>query len=317
MIDAYTRDAFHSQWEHCSTHDGFSMTGEMQSAVFHPFTTPDECGIMQAVLVAAGKDVLPRGLSPNLYDVTSFDPYAVIASTDSTFTKFMNNPDVKRALNAPAEINWAGCMPGAGRRRRLGLLDDDAPVSVVPYVAKLLDHTDIRVLIYNGDFDMSTNVQGSEMLLNDMKWSGHAAWKIAGRGIWISKNETVAGYVKSFRNLMFLVVKNSGHLVPFNRPAHALELVERFLERKPFLDIPLPSFVLSIPTPPPGGSSKDDDSFEFSLDDESTDSDSIAKKPKWLSAKWVIGQICFAATCFLAGVLVSHSWRRGGYQPVS
>jgi hypothetical protein len=51
------------------------------------------------------------------------------------------------------------------------LLDDDRPVSVVPYIAKLLDEADIQVLVYNGDRDLRTYVQGSETLLDRMKWS--------------------------------------------------------------------------------------------------------------------------------------------------
>jgi hypothetical protein len=42
------------------------------------------------------------------------------------------------------------------------LLDDERPVSVVPYVAELLDEAYIQVLVYNGDRDLRTYVQGSE-----------------------------------------------------------------------------------------------------------------------------------------------------------
>ena len=320
MIDAYTRDAFHAQWEHCTTSDGVNMTGEIQSAPFHPFTTPDECGVMDAVLQAAGAGNLPHGLSPNKYDVTTFDPLNIVSSHDSTVAQFMNNPDVKKALNAPEGITWSGCMPDAGRRRRLAaMLNDDKPVSVVPYVAELLDNSDVRVLVYNGDLDMACNAQGSETLLNDMKWSGHEAWKVAGRGIWIlQQDETIAGYVKSFSNLMFLVVKNSGHLVPYNQPAQGLELVERFLEKRPFIDIPLPSFVISIPTAPPGEEHDEDDDFDFDLNSNSDQFNAYNKASSFTTSKWVIQQLIFAVVCFLAGAILSRSWRtRTGYESVS
>ena len=313
MIDAYTRDAFHAEWEQCygAVVDGRSGSQE-EPKPFHSFTTPDECGIMEAVLTAAGgQGVLPKGKTPNTYDVTTFDPYAVIGATNSTFHRFMNNPRVKAALHAPQEIEWFGCIPGAGRRRRrrrqLGLLDHDKPVSVVPYVAELLDRWNVRVLVYNGDFDMSTNAQGSEMLLNAMEWSGSKAWKVAGRGIWMTQNENVAGYVKKFANLTFIIVKNSGHLVPFNKPMVALDLVERFLGKTPFQDIPLPSFVLS----PSHSGSRPLKSQEKLLYDVH---DTISGESH---ATWVLAQWIGALACFLAGVVASHSWRRHGYQPVT
>jgi hypothetical protein len=57
-------------------------------------------------------------------------------------------------------------------RRHLLLLDDDRPISMAPYIANLLDDAGIQVLVYNGDRDMSTCVQGSEVFLNEMEWSG-------------------------------------------------------------------------------------------------------------------------------------------------
>lgn len=38
----------------------------------------------------------------------------------------------------------------------------------------------------------------------------------------------------------FLIVRNSGHLLPMDKPAIALEMLRRFLENESFLDQPLP-----------------------------------------------------------------------------
>jgi len=302
MIDEYTRDAFHAEWERCY---GAFTNAFLQDEPwpFHTFTTPDECGIMPAILTAAGKGALPHGMAPNTYDVTTFDPYNVIAASHSTFHDFMNNPLVKKALHAPTEIEWFGCEPGQGRRR-LALLDRDEPLSMVPYLARLLDRWNVRVFVYNGDLDMSVNPQGSEQLLNRMTWSGHESWKVATRGIWMTDNDTVAGYVKQHSNLTFLVVKNSGHLVPLNKPAQALNLIERYLQDSSFLDIELPSFV----SPPP----KSERSFDsqqkqiFSLQNQHA---------SWREQfQWKLVQVLGAILCFLAGFLASNSWRRREYQ---
>lgn len=173
--------------------------------------------------------------------------------------QFFNNPAVQTALNLPiVPVDWEECLPGAGRRRRMlskkpllpgqVLLAHDRPISVVPYVAELLDKANIRVLVYSGDRDMTTNAQGSELLLNSMEWSGAEGWATAyERGLWFPKHNdphrrTFGGYIKSYANLEFLIVYNSGHLVPFNRDEIALDLVTRFLGRRPFLDKSLPKF---------------------------------------------------------------------------
>ena len=55
-----------------------------------------------------------------------------------------------------------------------------------------------------------------------IEWSGNKNWVNgrATRGLWIVPPETstneVAGYVKAYKELTFLVVYNSGHFVPHN-----------------------------------------------------------------------------------------------------
>jgi Serine carboxypeptidase len=140
---------------------------------------------------------------------------------------------------------WVGCIPGAGRRLQEKvvlpgeiLLAHDKPESTVPYIAELLDDG-IRVLIYNADRDLNVNVQGNEMLLDSMEWSGADGWSHARRSLWMV-NERVAGYAKSYGNLDFVIVYNSGHLVPNNVPIPALDLITRFLNEQSYHDVELP-----------------------------------------------------------------------------
>jgi hypothetical protein len=171
---------------------------------------------------------------------------------------FFNDPRVREKLNLPKELDkdWAGCMPGAGRRhrrRRLStnddvllpgqvLLKDDRPISMAPYIAELLDKAKIQVLIYNGDRDLSTCAQGSEQMLNGMDWSGHDDWldpKAYHRALWMV-DDYPAGWSKRVKNLDFLVVYNSGHLVPYNVPKQAFDLATRLVTKKPFGDVTIP-----------------------------------------------------------------------------
>jgi hypothetical protein len=78
---------------------------------------------------------------------------------------------------------WAGCVPGAGRRRRLerrnqrdlAVLENDRPLSVVPFLAELLD-AKLDGLIYSGYLDLAVTFQGTELLLESMEWSGAEGW---------------------------------------------------------------------------------------------------------------------------------------------
>lgn len=94
MIDTATVHALHQEWDNCqynfkqeqkqehhhhhrddNSNDPSSMRqrerGEPRP--FHRFTVPDECGILEAVLAAAGAGAVSWG-APNAYDVTTWDP---------------------------------------------------------------------------------------------------------------------------------------------------------------------------------------------------------------------------------------------------
>ena len=114
MIDTVMRDAFHAEWENCAKHihNMHSPDKETEPAPFHSFTVPDECGIMGAILQAAGADLLERG-DPNTYDVSTWDPYDILNKDDNVNVRFFNNPAVQEKLHVhPEGIHWMGCIPG-------------------------------------------------------------------------------------------------------------------------------------------------------------------------------------------------------------
>ena len=244
MIDSPTRKGLHAVWDECR------MGGDDLDKPFHSFTIPDECGVVEATLMAAGAGLFPD-MSPNIYDVTTWDTYPLLFDPNSTISQFYNNPKVKKALHAPTDIHFRGCIPGAGHRRHRRrmeeeklpgqlLLAHDKPDSVVQYVGELLDDAAIRILVYNGDRDLSCNAPGSEMLLDNMIWYGMNGWKHAPRGLWMVDG-LPAGYSRTHDNLDFLVVTNSGHLVPNNRPVQALDIITRMVTGQKYKDLDLPT----------------------------------------------------------------------------
>ena len=64
MIDLTTRDTFHGYWRDC-------MRGNKVRSPMHPFNVPDECGIDEIVMQAAGGELF-EDQSPNCYDISTW-----------------------------------------------------------------------------------------------------------------------------------------------------------------------------------------------------------------------------------------------------
>jgi hypothetical protein len=131
-----------------------------------------------------------------------------------------------------------------------------------------------------------------------MEWSGAAEWKTAGRGLWMV-NDTVAGYSKAYKNLEFLIVLNSGHLVPMNQPVNALDLIQRVLRGKNFIDKELPS-VSTIQTPEAA-----------SLPDTSTPP---AKSTRARETTWSVGSTLLGFAIGFGCALAYNSFRHTRYE---
>lgn len=246
----------------------------------------------------------------------------MLDAPEGSISQFYNNPAVQDALNVDPHTHWVACMPGAGRRRRKLsdkkegdllpgqiLLRHDEPLTMAPYIATLLDEAGIRVLIYNGDRDLTTNAQGSERVLDNMLWSGAKGWADTSRferGLWFPFEKKFGGYIKSFRNLEFLIVANSGHLVPFNEDKLALDLITRFLGGASYLDKSLPKFKIS-----PKKSSSASTELEDLFDEQ------MSRRGRAM-VFGVGGTIMIALASFAIGFAISRRIPRGrdGYEMV-
>ena len=101
--------------------------------------------------------------------------------------------------------------------------------SELPNYRVWVDEGELEILIYNGDADY---------ILSHM---GNAAWIEKGLNLkkstewskWHGSDGQIAGYFERWatggKPLTFLTVKGAGHMVPRDRPRHALDMFERFL----------------------------------------------------------------------------------------
>ena len=87
-----------------------------------------------------------------------------------------------------------------------------------------------RVLMYAGDFDGSMcNQLGVYRTLRSVPWGHSDSFNAASRCLWRMGGQP-AGMAQSAGGLTWVVVFNSGHLVPMNQPAHAFEMIRRLLD---------------------------------------------------------------------------------------
>ena len=92
------------------------------------------------------------------------------------------------------------------------------------------------MLIYNGNFDIICNHVGVLKMFQAMQnWTGKDLFYRTEQYPYVSGGNTV-GYLKSVKNLRLFVMRNAGHMVPYDQPKWAFDLINRFTSGKNFND---------------------------------------------------------------------------------
>jgi carboxypeptidase C (cathepsin A) len=172
---------------------------------------------------AIGEALLACAGHPNIYDVRRWGSGVSVDILGS----YLNHPSVKESLHVPSDIIWQ-CS------------DDDGDVAENLREDVFADLDDkifedlfenYRVLMYTGNFDMSCGFTGTELLLKRLGKSPKD------RRIWMDYSGKTLGYVKSFgqgvdRDLTQVVIPNSGHLVPMDKPNISRQMIYNWIFSK-------------------------------------------------------------------------------------
>lgn len=160
-----------------------------------------------------------------MYDVRSYaKSTSVFPPNHRRVESYLNKKDVRAALHATdCTRSFKECTdpPYDALKHQDGL-------GVTKELAAVLDHG-VRALFYNGKYDMICNHVGVESALDKLNWKGASEFRKAAHGVWSVGGSRPSGYVKSAGNLASLVVLDSGHMVPLDRPAEALDMIHRFI----------------------------------------------------------------------------------------
>ena len=138
---------------------------------------------------------------------------------DKPMVDYFNKPEVKAALHVNTNINWELCSSKVNERYKI---QDKGSIWAYPNIIK----AGVRVLIYNGDTDMSVPFNGNQAWIKNLGLEIEKPWKQ-----WRAFNDMnyVAGYYIKYKGLIFCTVKGTGHMVPQWKPKEAFYMFSKFI----------------------------------------------------------------------------------------
>nr|CAR82263.1 hypothetical protein [Cotesia congregata] len=124
---------------------------------------------------------------------------------DQKLTTLMNG-EVKKALglNQPFYI----------RNNKIKTqLAKDYMKPVTDIVERILNETNLKVFVYNGQLDVVVPTVSTYMWVQKLNWSGAKAWKNSERSSLVIDN-SIEGYVQGYKNFKMFWINRAGHMTP-------------------------------------------------------------------------------------------------------
>ncbi|KAK6499563.1 Cell death protease [Arthrobotrys musiformis] len=221
-------------------------------------------------------------------------------------TPYLRQPDVVKALhvNSDKMSGWeecSGAVSGSFRAR-----NSKSSVELLPDLLK-----DMKIMLFSGDQDLICNHIGTENLIKNMTWNGATGFETS-PGVWAPRSEWVyegnpAGYYQTARNLTYVLVYNSSHMVPFDVPMQSLDMLDRFIGvSKDGLG--------HIPMKPSGKQSSSAGSGSIPANATLSDEEEKAEQEKLEKERWKAyyrsGEIVLVIVIVAAGVWGYWVWRQ-------
>ena len=163
----------------------------------------------------------------NVYDISKPCYGAFCYKEVDAITKYLNRQDVRDAFGVDKAVkSFAACSDKIGRDfSRVG----DGNIPTTTYTGKLLNKG-LRVLIYVGKLDWICNFVGNERFLLALPWVGDYGYRHAAT---YEQKNWEGGEWWEFGNLRYARIIGAGHMVPFDKPEIALNMVKSWLKEEP------------------------------------------------------------------------------------
>ncbi|RMD39862.1 hypothetical protein DV735_g5254, partial [Chaetothyriales sp. CBS 134920] len=185
--------------------------------------------VLSEVLRVSQKD----GRCINMYDIRLTDSYPSCGMAWPpdlvNVQPYLRQKDVTDALhiNHDMRTGWVECNGKVSSNFRAS---HSTPSRTL--LPGLLE-SGLRILLFSGAKDYICNHLGTEDLISNLQWSDGTGFElspgvIAPRHEWLFEGEP-AGYYQEARNLTYLLIHNSSHMVPFDYPRRSRDMLDRFI----------------------------------------------------------------------------------------
>ncbi|KAI9592647.1 Alpha/Beta hydrolase protein [Syncephalis fuscata] len=173
------------------------------------------------------------------YMLTGYNPYDVRAKCpDNTPLCYTEIEAIEKYLNLPHIIREVGAKVDKFEKCSTNIYQRFSTSGdwMRPYVNKIpkLLEEGIRVLIYAGDADYICNWMGNKAWTVDLEWYGKARFASSKDKPWVVDGQE-AGEAREGGLLTFLRVYKAGHMVPYDQPTNALDMFNRWLNKKSYI----------------------------------------------------------------------------------
>ena len=142
------------------------------------------------------------------------------------YPKFLNLPKVRKMIHV-GNLKYEDVSTTV-----YGHLKKDIPKTVKPWIESLLE-TGYKVMIYSGQVDIIIAYPQTEEFIANLNWKGRQEYHKVDRKIWKVAGE-VAGYAREVKNFRQVMVRNSGHILPYDQPEWGYDMIQRFIEDRSF-----------------------------------------------------------------------------------
>lgn len=158
----------------------------------------------------------------NVYDVRLTGDYQF-----PNIARYLDQSEVREVLHVSPMVGpWKPTSDVVA-----GILERGEQDSSAHLFPKLFEN--IRVLIYNGIYDMDCNFMGTDAWLKSIEWPEGNTFNATPRAPWFD-DHMLLGHYREVGNLVQVLVNGAGHLVPMDQPAAALKMFTNFIRRLPF-----------------------------------------------------------------------------------
>lgn len=180
--------------------------------------------VLGLILEATQDDSLGRDQACyNMYDYTLKDSYPSCGMNWppdlKTVTPFLNQENVQSDLNLIAPKHWRECTGSVARSFRAS--NSLPAIHLLPGILE-----EIEIVLFNGNRDVICNYIGTENMIKKLTWNGKKGFDEDIEPYTWLHNDSTRGYIKSARNLTFINVFDSSHMVPFDLPEVSRALMD-------------------------------------------------------------------------------------------